>query len=87
MTLKDLKERYAREGFHIVGIFGSEARAEADPFSDIDLAYTIDHDRFYPENGFRKLIRVEEIKKELEAYLGRPVDLVPYSDELSVMPL
>ncbi len=65
------------KGIQITGLFGSQARGTADAYSDIDLTYKIDHAVFYPENGFKKLIALEEIKKELERELKHPVDLIP----------
>jgi len=84
MNLEKLKKRYESEGFLIVGIFGSVARGEEDPFSDIDIAYKIDHSRFFPDNAFKKLIRIEEIKKELESIFGKRVDLVPYKESFGI---
>ena len=71
-----MKEKYLVEGFEIVGLFGSYARNTEDPFSDIDIAYRIDHDKFYKDNAFKKLLRIEAIKKELEAHFKKRVDLV-----------
>lgn len=51
-----------------VRIFGSASRGEAGPDSDIDLLVD-----FATPKGFFELIRLED---ELEAFFGRPVDVV-----------
>ena len=74
--LKKIKNKYISEGFEIVGIFGSYARGDEDIFSDIDIAYRLDHDKFFKDNAFKKLLRIEEIKKELEFNFQKKVDIV-----------
>jgi len=78
-SLSSLITKYNKEGLILYGIFGSYARNEADCFSDIDIAYKINHDKFYKDDAFKKLIRIEEIKKEIEKKLKKQVDLVPLS--------
>ena len=75
--LRELSSKYKQEGLILQGVFGSYARGEDDHFSDIDIAYKIDHDKFYKDDAFKKLIRIEEIKKELEKKLKKRVDMVP----------
>ncbi len=76
--LKEVKNKYQKEGFYIVGIFGSTARDEDDIFSDIDIAYKIDHKQFSKkhQDGFSKIIKIENIKNELQSLLKKNVDLV-----------
>ncbi len=74
--LKKFKKIYLSEGFELVGLFGSYAKGYQDDFSDIDIAYKIDHDTFFKDNAFKKLLRIEEIKKELEQNLHKKVDLI-----------
>ena len=64
-------------GIELVGLFGSYARGTQDGYSDIDITYRIDHNIFYKDNAFKKLIALEEIKKELEQTLHHRVDLIP----------
>lgn len=52
-----------------VFVFGSVARGEATPHSDIDLLI-----QFSPEYKLRDLLRFAQT---LEALLGRPVDVIP----------
>jgi len=74
--LQNLKKRYLKEGFEIVGIFGSYARGEEDLYSDIDIAYKLNHNKFYKDDAFEKLFRLEEIQNELEKNLKKRVDIV-----------
>lgn len=61
----------ARHGVKEILLFGSSARGEARPDSDIDLLVT-----FLPEArvGFLEMAALQE---ELSEALGRPVDLAP----------
>jgi predicted nucleotidyltransferase len=78
-TLKKLKPTYEKEGVILIGLFGSYARDEANRFSDIDIAYKIDYNKFSSKykDGFSKILRIEEIKQELENTFKIKVDLVP----------
>ena len=75
--IKKINELYEPQGFKIVSIFGSYARNEADIFSDIDLTYKINHDKFFKDDGFAKLNKITEIKQDLERTFKRKVDLIP----------
>ena len=68
---------HKNDGFQFVSLFGSYARGTEDMFSDIDLTYKIDHTLFYKDDGFAKLAKLEEIKKELESILHKKVDMIP----------
>ena len=76
--IREIKNKYQNEGFEIVGIFGSYARGNADNFSDVDIAYSVDYSRFDQKfkGGFAKILRIEEIKDELQKRLHLKVDLV-----------
>ncbi len=76
-TLQELNETLEKEGVRLEGIFGSHARGEADDFSDIDILYSTDPLRFFPENGFKKAIFLQDLKSRMEALFHRPVDLIP----------
>ena len=75
--LQELNETLEKEGVKLEGIFGSYARDEADEFSDIDILYSTDPLRFFPENGFKKAIFLQDLKSRLESLFHRPVDLIP----------
>jgi predicted nucleotidyltransferase len=81
--LGEMKKRYEKEGFELLGIFGSVAEGTADRFSDLDIAYRIDYDRFSKtyRDGFSKILRIDEIRKELEEEFHRKVDLVSGKSE------
>jgi len=74
--IKQIKSKYEKEGFVVLGLFGSYARNSEDIFSDIDIAYKIDHNKFFKDDAFKKLLRLEEIKKELELYFHKKVDII-----------
>lgn len=83
LALKKLKPVYEEEGLTIIGLFGSFAKNTQSRFSDIDIAYTIDYDKFSTryKDGFSKLIRIDDIKKELQSTLKTKVDFVPDSNK------
>jgi len=82
-TLKKLKPVYEKEGLILLGLFGSYARDTQTKFSDIDIAYKIDYDKFSSKykDGFSKILRIDEIKKELQEVFHTRVDLVPDSNK------
>ena len=57
-----------RYGARHVRVFGSAARGEADARSDVDFLVELDSDR--------SLLDLGGLQFELEALLGRPVDVV-----------
>jgi hypothetical protein len=77
--LKKLKPKYEKEGLILLGLFGSYANETQNSFSDIDIAYKIDYETFSKKykDGFSKLLRLEDIKKELQQNLKTKVDFVP----------
>jgi predicted nucleotidyltransferase len=66
----DLRAR----GVETVTLFGSHARGESTPASDIDLAFRPTAD--FSSGGFDHFGRLEALRTYLAALLGRPVDLV-----------
>jgi len=77
--IAEVKNKYQNEGFEIIGLFGSYARGSADKYSDADIAYRLNYPLFDKKfkGGFAKLLRIEEIKQELQKQLYLKVDLVP----------
>lgn len=61
------REELARLGVRSLSVFGSAARGEAAPGSDVDLL--VDFDR---PTGLIAFVRLQML---LETWLGRPVDL------------
>ncbi len=76
--LNQIKPLYEKEGLSIVGLFGSFAKDSSDLFSDIDIAYRIDHQLFSHKfkDGFSKILRIADIKSELESTFKRRVDFI-----------
>ena len=58
----------ARHGATNLRVFGSSARGEAGPDSDLDLLVTLDSDR--------SLLEIVALADELATLLGRKVDIV-----------
>lgn len=76
-TLKSLKPKLEKDGFVIDGIFGSYARDENTPESDVDILYHLE-DAFYSKyNGFIGFKKLDEIKQIISASLGKKIDLAP----------
>lgn len=62
-------------GISYLALFGSSARGEATPDSDIDLTVRFDH----PVSLFDYV----DVRLEMEAVLRRPVDLIPVDNAYS----
>jgi len=77
--LKHAKQKYAAEGFNIVGVFGSYARNEATNESDLDILYEL-NDKFISNyQGFDAFARLSAIKNELKNLFGMEVDIAAKS--------
>ncbi len=75
LTLKDYKKRYAKKYLiEEIGIFGSYARGEATPKSDIDV---------YIKLKKSNLFTLSRIRIELEEILGIPTDLVQLREKMN----
>jgi len=83
LKLKELKPQYEKEGLIILGLFGSYAKDTQTKFSDIDIAYKLDYDKFSQKykGGFAKLLRIDDVKKELQNIFKTSIDLVPDSNK------
>jgi predicted nucleotidyltransferase len=81
--LQKLKPIYEKEGLILLGLFGSYAKNTQTKFSDIDIAYKLDYDKFSKKyiGGFSKLLRIDDIKKELQNKFNKPIDFVPDSNK------
>lgn len=79
--LKHQKNIYEKDGIFLVGLFGSFAKNSDDSFSDIDIAYTLDYPLFSKKfsDGFSKILKLQDIKSELEALFHKKIDLVSLS--------
>lgn len=69
------KHKYAREGFMILGVFGSVARGEENGESDVDILYELNKDFRKKYRGLAAFERITEIKEEIAEELNRTVDL------------
>ncbi len=77
-TLQEQNNIYQKDGISLVGLFGSFANDEDDNFSDIDIAYKIDYPIFSKKfsDGFSKILKLEDIKNELEVLFHKKIDFV-----------
>ena len=65
----EVLELASRHGIRVLGVFGSVARGEDRPDSNIDLLVEL------PDG--MGLFAVARVQNELEELLGSPVDLIP----------
>ena len=66
--LNDMKDALRRRGVAHLALYGSMARGEAGPDSDIDLLITL-------SRPSPSLIALSRLKRELSTELGRAVDI------------
>ncbi len=75
LLLKEYKKKQADKfGITKMGVFGSIARGNANEDSDIDIVVELNK---------RNLLNRIGLKMSLEGFLGMPVDVVTYRENLS----
>ncbi len=76
--LQLLKPVLKEEGIIILGIFGSYARNEQTPQSDVDILYDIDDPKAFAKRfgGFGAFTRLEELKYFISKNLNMKVDFI-----------
>jgi predicted nucleotidyltransferase len=79
--LESLKPKLRKEGFEVVGLFGSFARGDFSDSSDVDILYTLinPHEFVEKNGGFGAFTKIREIKEFLSKEFGRSVDFVDKS--------
>ncbi len=79
LKLKEAKANYSKEGFNILGVFGSYARNEETPKSDIDILYELSDSFIERYDGFMAFERLSYIKSELKALFDKDIDIAAKS--------
>jgi len=74
-TLREHETELKRAGVARVSLFGSVARGEAGPDSDVDVAVELDES--FSSGGFDYFGQLDELERRLAGILGREVDVVP----------
>ena len=73
-TLRALEPELRAVGVRHVSVFGSVARGEDTPSSDVDLALDLAPETIPP--GFQFVVYIERLKQKLATALSRDVDIV-----------
>lgn len=71
--ISSVGNKYAGDGFIILGVFGSFARGDAGENSDIDILYRCGP--ILSHAGLRFFSVYQQVKSDLESRLGRRIDL------------
>jgi len=76
--LKALKANLKEDNFILMGVFGSFARGEERPNSDVDLLYKIDDIESYlkKHSGWDSINHIVQTKQIIEKHLNKKVDFV-----------
>ena len=74
--LKKIKPKLEKDGFEIIGIFGSYARDEQNEDSDIDIVYKIKdiNDYLLKNEGWSAINKIASTKQFLHNYMKKDVD-------------
>ena len=79
-VIDDINRYLKKDGFVIDGIFGSYARGDYKPNSDIDLLYHLEPIFLEKYGGFYGFKKLQEIKEYISSKLGKRVDLAPINN-------
>ncbi len=73
--IKIEKQKLLKDGFKIVGVFGSYAKNTQTKDSDIDLLYDIEPTFVEKYSGFEAFSKLSQIKEDLQNTLNLKVDI------------
>jgi len=74
-TLKSLKPIFQKDGFIILGLFGSFARDEANLNSDIDILYELKEPFFQQNSGFSGFSKLNQIRDSFSEIFHLDIDI------------
>lgn len=69
------QQHYQKEGFIILGVFGSRARGDNREDSDLDILYRLEAEFFTRYPGWGAAGRLQEIRGELRDRIGIEIDI------------
>lgn len=75
--LRRLKGDFMDDGFVIDGIFGSYAREDYTPQSDVDILYHLEKEFYTKYSGFKGFKKLDEIKQTIAQHINKNIDLAP----------
>ncbi|MGA1941183.1 nucleotidyltransferase family protein [Arcobacter sp. YIC-310] len=73
--IKIEKQKLLKDGFKIVGVFGSYAKNTQTKDSDLDLLYDIEPTFVEKYSGFEAFSKLSQIKEDLQKSLNLKVDI------------
>jgi len=84
--IKNLQQKYKKDGINILGIFGSYAKDTQTIHSDIDIAYSLDENIFFQKyKGFKSASKISEVKEELSKKLNNTIDLISINNSNKIL--
>ena len=76
LTLKELKPNFEKDGVHLLGLFGSYARDEANSDSDIDILIETTPIFLEKYRGLKAFAKLEELKNIIKNIFHKEIDFV-----------
>ncbi len=74
--LKELQPLFEKEDVHILGLFGSYSRNEANENSDIDILIETSPDFLQKNIGWDAFVKLDELKEVLQKTFMKNIDII-----------